>query len=346
MKARLFSTLLLAALVSGAPAHARDIIKVDGSSTVYPITEAMAEEFQKAERGQVQVTVGISGTGGGFKKFCRGETDISDASRPITDSEKKACAENGIEYIELPVAIDALTVVVNPKNNWVNHLTVEELFNMWNPDAQDKVKNWNQVRAGFPNRPLKLFGAGTDSGTYDYFVEAIVHGTAKEKGLFKSKDDEKKWKSTRGDFTASEDDNVLVQGVASDVNALGFFGLAYYEENKSKLKAVPISWKGGKPVEPSLETARSGQYQPLSRPIFIYVNRKSADIPYVARFVEFYLDKNRAQKLVKEVGYVPLPAQAYDMALAKFKKREVGTVFHGAEVGIGIEELMKREAKK
>jgi phosphate transport system substrate-binding protein len=278
----------------------------------------------------VKVTVGVSGTGGGFKKFCRGETDISNASRPITDKEKKDCADNGIEYIELPVAMDALTVVVNPKNTWVDYLTVEELKKVWEPAAQGKITNWNQVRASFPNRPLALFGAGTDSGTYDYFAEAIVGG-----------------KSTRGDYTASEDDNVLVQGVANNLNALGFFGLAYYEENRSKLKAVPISWKGGKPVEPSVENARNGTYQPLSRPIFIYVNKKAADEkPYVARFVDFYLNTKNAEKLVKEVGYVPLPAKAYELAQAKFKKRETGTVFHGAEVGIGIEELMKRESKK
>lgn len=339
------SAALLATAVSATPALARDIVKVDGSSTVFPVTEAMAEEFQAAERGKTQVTVGISGTGGGFKKFCRGETDISNASRPIEDSEKKLCAENGIEYIELPAALDALTVVINPKNTWVDHLTVEELHKVWIPDAQGKVTNWNQVRDSFPNKPLVLFGAGTDSGTYDYFVEAIVLGPAKAKGLVKSKADKKRWKSSRGDYTASEDDNVLVQGVANDVNALGFFGLAYYAENQNKLKAVPISWKGGEPVEPSVETAKKGVYQPLSRPIFIYVNKKSADKAYVKRFVEFYLDNKNAQKLVKEVGYVPLPEKAYDMAMNNFKQRRIGTVFHGSEVGIGIEELLARTPK-
>ncbi|MCI0506494.1 MAG: PstS family phosphate ABC transporter substrate-binding protein [Gammaproteobacteria bacterium] len=309
--------------------HAADLVKVDGSSTVFPITEAMAEEFQKTEKGKTQVTVGISGTGGGFKKFCRGETDISDASRPIKESEVKLCKENGIEYIELPVALDALTVVINPKNDWVDRLSVEELKKMWEPAAQDKITNWNQIRPGFPDRPLKLFGPGTDSGTYDYFVEAVIEG-----------------KSTRGDFTASEDDNVLVQGVASDVNALGFFGLAYYDENQGKLKAAPISWKGGKAVSPSVENAKNASYQPLSRPIFIYVNKKTADEKaYVRRFVEFYLDNRNSQKLVKEVGYVPLPEKAYDMAMNNFKKRQTGTVFHGSEVGIGIEELLARAPK-
>lgn len=322
------TTMLLLAAVS-FHAHAADLVKIDGSSTVFPITEAMAEEFQKAERGKTQVTVGISGTGGGFKKFCRGETDISDASRPIKDSEKKLCVENGIEFIELPAALDALTVVINPKNTWVDHLTVEELKKAWEPAAQGKITNWNQIRPGFPNRPLVLFGAGTDSGTYDYFVEAIVEG-----------------KSSRGDFTASEDDNMLVQGVANDINAMGFFGLAYYEENKGKLKAVPISWKGSKPVLPSVANAKNASYQPLSRPIFIYVSKKSIESkPHVDRFVQFYMDKRHAAALVKEVGYVPLPDKAYAAALEKARKRVTGTVFHGAEVGVGIEELMARKPK-
>lgn len=324
-----FVSAALAATLATSPLMAAELVKVDGSSTVFPITEAMAEEFQKAEKGQTMVTVGISGTGGGFKKFCRGETDATGASRPIKEEEVKLCAENGIEYIELPAALDALTVVVNPKNDWVDYLTVEELNKMWVPEAQGKITNWNQIREGFPDRPLKLFGAGTDSGTYDYFVEAIVGG-----------------KSSRGDFTASEDDNVLVQGVATDMDALGFFGLAYYEENQDKLKPVPISWKGGEPVAPSVEAAKSGTYQPLSRPIFMYVNKKSADEkPHVVRFMEFYLSTEHAPALVKEVGYVPLPDKAYEMAQANFAKRQTGTVFHGAEVGVGIEELLARTPK-
>lgn len=320
------TAIALTITASASTVSARDLVKIDGSSTVFPITEAMAEEFQKAERGKTMVTVGISGTGGGFKKFCRGETDIADASRPIKESERKMCQENKIDYIELPIALDALTVVVNPKNDWVDHLTVEELKKAWAPEAQDTVNNWNQIRSSFPDRPLKLFGAGTDSGTYDYFVEAIVEG-----------------KSSRGDFTASEDDNVLVQGVTNDLNAMGFFGLAYYEENKAKLKAVSISWKGGKPVGPSVDTAKNATYQPLSRPIFIYVNKDAVDKkPHVKRFIEFYLNNDHAQTLVREVGYVPLPTKAYTMALDKFTKRLTGTVFHGAEVGVGIEELLAR----
>ena len=340
----ILSAVMLATAASVTSVQARDLVKIDGSSTVFPVTEAMAEEFQKAERGKTMVTVGISGTGGGFKKFCRGETDGSGASRPIKAIEKELCAENGVEYVELPAALDALTVIVNPENDWVDYLTVEELFKIWNPDAQNKITNWNQVRSTFPDKPLVLFGAGTDSGTYDYFVEAIVYGTAKDKGWVKSKEDKKKWKSSRGDFTASEDDNVLVQGVANDANALGFFGLAYYAENQGKLKSVPISWRGSKAVEPSVETAKNATYQPLSRPIFIYFNKKSLETkPYVQRFANFYMSKEHAADLVAEVGYVPLPDKAYSMALDKAKKRVAGTVFKGAEVGVGIEDLLSRQ---
>jgi phosphate transport system substrate-binding protein len=327
-----FKMTALAGVLAGAfmaqAAHA-GLVKVDGSSTVYPITEAVAEEFQKAVKGKTKVTVGISGTGGGFKKFCRGETDISDASRPILKQEMEVCKKAGIEYIELPVAFDALTVVVNPKNTWANELTVAELKKMYEPAAQGKVMNWNQIRAGFPNAPLKLAGAGADSGTFDYFTEAIVG----------------KAKSSRGDYLASEDDNVVVQFVERDVNAIGYFGLAYYEENKGKLKAVAIKLDDKSPaVLPSVETVNKGTYQPLSRPIFIYVNRKSADNPEVAAFVEYYL-KNGA-KLSKEVGYVDLPAKAYTMALENFKKRKIGTAFGGeAEVGVSVEELLTREGK-
>jgi phosphate transport system substrate-binding protein len=311
-------------------AFAQDTIQIDGSSTVYPITEAMAEEFQLESEGKYRVTVGISGTGGGFKKFCRGETHISDASRPIKESERTACAEAGIEFIELPVALDALTVMVNPGNDWVDHLTVDELKKIWEPAAQGKVTNWSQVREGFPDRPLTLYGAGVDSGTYDYFTEAVVG----EEG------------ASRGDFTASEDDNVLVQGIASDPNALGFFGLAYYVENQDKLKAVPIQPSGGgDPVAPSVETARDGTYQPLSRPIFIYVNKQAADeMDAVQQFVEFYLDPENAEVLVEEVGYVPLPTEAYELAQRNFEERHTGTAFGGgSQVGVSVEDLLQAE---
>jgi phosphate transport system substrate-binding protein len=322
--------MALAMVVLSVKAYAASkVIKVDGSSTVYPITEAVGEEFQKVKKGEVHVTVGISGTGGGFKRFCRGETDISDASRPIVKKEMEVCKENGIEYIELPVAYDGLAVIVNPKNDWVDNLTVEELKKMWEPDAQGKVTKWNQVRPNWPDAALKLFGPGVDSGTFDYFTEAIVG----------------KSKASRGDFTSSEDDNVLVQGIAGDRYALGYFGLAYFEENRDKLKLVPIvNPKTGKAVLPSLESVKDGSYQPLSRPLFIYVSIKALERPEVKEFVEFYL-KNAA-KYSKEVGYIPLPAQAYELAMERFIKRVKGTVFGGEqEVGLRIEDLLKRESK-
>ena len=316
-----------ACLASISAAQAESLIKIDGSSTVYPVTEAVAEDFQKSVKGVTKVTVGISGTGGGFKKFCRGETDISNASRPILKKEMEECAKLGIKYYELPVAFDALTVVVHPKSK-ITQLSVEQLKKMWEPAAQGKVTNWNQVDASFADAPLKLFGAGSDSGTFDYFTEA-VNGKAK---------------ASRGDYTASEDDNVLVQGVSRDMNALGYFGYAYYYENKAKLKAVAIVNAKGKAVLPSEQSVIDGSYNPLARPIFIYVNEKSLDRAEVRQFVEYYM-KN-GSKLAAEVKYVPLPAKAYQGNLAHLAKKKLGTVFGGeAEVGVTIEELMAREAK-
>ena len=319
-----------AAAFSGLVFAQGALVKVDGSSTVYPVTEAVAEEFQKAEKNAIKVTVGISGTGGGFKKFCRGETDISNASRPILKSEMAECAKLGITYFELPVAFDALTVVANPQNRFLDKgITVEQLKRMWEPAAQGKITRWNQVDPSWPDAPLKLFGAGADSGTFDYFTEAIVG----------------KAKSSRGDFTASEDDNVLVQGVSRDVNALGYFGYAYYAENQGKLKAVPIIEKAGKPgVGPSMQSVLDGSYQPLSRPIFIYVSSKAYERPEVRKFVEFYL--THGATLAKEVKYVPLPDKAYALNREHLAKGKKGTVFGGvAEVGVRIEDLLAREAK-
>jgi phosphate transport system substrate-binding protein len=315
------------AFVAAAPAVA-DVVKIDGSSTVFPVTEAVAEEFQKASKGKYRVTVGISGTGGGFKKFCRGETDFSNASRPILKKEMDDCRAAGVQYIEMPVAFDALTVVINPKNGFVKQLTVAELKKMWEPAAQGKVMNWNQVNPAWPGAPLKLFGAGADSGTFDYFTEAITG----------------KSKSSRGDFTASEDDNVLVQGVSRDTNALGFFGFAYYVENKDKLKAVPIVNEKGQPVAPSMDAVLKGSYSPLARPIFIYVNVKSLARPEVRDFAEYYMKHGAA--LSREVKYVPLPDRAYAYNLDMLNKRILGTKFGGEnKVGLTIDELMKMEAK-
>jgi len=327
-----FKMTVMAGVLAGAllaPVAHAGLVKIDGSSTVYPITEAVAEEFQKSVKGKTKVTVGISGTGGGFKKFCRGETDISNASRPILKKEMDDCKAAGITYLELPVAFDALTVVVNKDNTWANELTVAELKKMYEPAAQGKINNWNQIRASFPNMPLKLGAPGADSGTFDFFTEAIVG----------------KAKSARGDVLSSEDDNVLVQFVQRDKSALAYFGLAYYEENKDKLKAVAIKMDDKSPaVMPSVETTNKGIYQPLSRPIFIYVNAKSLQNPEVRGFVEFYL--KHGGKLAKEVGYVDLPARAYTLALENLKKGKTGTAFGGhAEVGVSVEELLQREGK-
>lgn len=311
---------------SGGQASA---INLDGSSTVFPISEAIAEEFQKTNPN-VRVTVGISGTGGGFQKFCRGETDISDASRPITATEIEACKKAGIEYIELPVAYDGLAVVVNPKNTWAASITVEELQKLWQPEAQGKVSRWNQVRPSWPNREIHLFGAGVDSGTYDYFTEAIVG----------------KQHSSRGDFTSSEDDNVLVQGIGGDELGLGFIPLAYVEQNKTVVKIVPVDdgkkENGDGPIVPSPETVRNGTYQPLSRPLFIYVARKAADRPEVQQFVESYF---KSAPLMREVGYVELTPQIYELAAKHFAERKLGTAFGsgGSQVGVTLEELLAKE---
>lgn len=309
---------------------ARAIIKIDGSSTVFPISEAVAEEFQK-DNPNVNITVGVSGTGGGFQKFCRGETDISDASRPIKPTEIATCKASGIEFLELPVAYDGLAVVVNPKNSWAASMTVEELKKLWAPDAQGKITRWNQVRASWPDREIHLFGAGVDSGTYDYFTEAIVG----------------KEGASRGDFTSSEDDNVLVQGIANDELALGFMGIAYVEQNKGKLKLVPVDdgkkENGDGPILASVETVRNGTYQPLSRPLFVYVSRKAADRPEVQKLVESYF--TRGKELVSEVGFVQLTDPIYELAQKHFAERRVGTAFGegGSQVGVTLEELLARE---
>jgi phosphate transport system substrate-binding protein len=288
---------LAISMVGSKLASAADPIKADGSSTVFPITEAVAEEFGKTGGGRV--IVGISGTGGGFKRFCRGETDISNASRPIKQKEIDACREGGVQYVELPVAYDGLAVVVNPRNTWVDYLTVEELKKIWEPGAQAVITKWNQVRSDFPDEDLQLFGPGTDSGTFDYFTE-VING---------------KSGSSRGDYTASEDDNVLVEGVSSSKGGLGYFGLAYYEENADKLRVVPVKSKG-EPVAPAKETVLNGSYEPLSRPIFIYLNKDSLKAKEAVRkFAEYYLQN--AAVLSEEVGYVPLSPEEYETGLGK-----------------------------
>lgn len=281
------------------PNRLSGVVSIDGSSTVFPVSEAVAEEFLAVQPG-VRVTVGVSGTGGGFQKFVIGETDISDASRPIKDSEAMAASENGIEYLEIPVAYDGLSVVVNSQNDWVDYLTVEELNMIWEPGST--VDSWNDVRPEWPDRPLRLYGPGTDSGTFDYFTEAINGASG----------------ASRPDYTASEDDNVLVQGISGDVNSLGFFGYAYYVANEDTLKVVPIE-AGNGPIAPSAVTINDGTYSPLSRPIFIYLSKASAARPEVRAFVEFYIEN--APVLAEEVGYVAMPDEVYQevsAALAGF----------------------------
>lgn len=301
-------------------------IVIDGSSTVFPITEAVAEEFKQGN--PARVTIGVSGTGGGFKKFCNKETDVSGASRPIKAAEIEACAKSGVEYVELPVAYDGISIVVHPSNTWVDKLTVAELKSMWEPDAQKKITKWNHVREGWPDKELHLFGAGVDSGTYDYFTEAVVG----------------KEHASRGDFTSSEDDNVLVTGVSGDEGALGFFGIAYYGENKGKVKAVPIDDgkddNGKGPILPSAATVADGTYAPLSRPIFIYVSKASLERPEVQAFANYYLENTN--KLAAEVGYVAMPGNVLELTKKRLAEKKTGSMFggKGAKVGVSLADLL------
>src|SRR5688572_26012125 len=301
-------------------------IKLDGSSTVFPVSEAMAEEFQKATGGKVRVTVGISGTGGGFKKFCADETDISNASRPITEAEMNQCGDGKIKYVEAPVAFDGLSVVVSPRNTFVTELKVSELKKMWQPEAQGTITRWSQIRPEWPDRPFRLYGAGPDSGTFDYFTDAI---NGKEK-------------ASRGDYTASEDDNVLVQGVSNDPDAIGYFGYAYYVENPGKLKLVKIdAEKGAGPIEPNPTTIQNGTYTPLSRPIFVYPKLTALARPEVLEFMRFYLDPKNTT-LIKDTGYVPFPESAYKTIWGRVMEKQTGTVFGGkGSQGARLEDLLR-----
>jgi len=332
-KSLLLCTFLMAILSISVLASCKEeesaIIAIDGSSTVFPITEAVAEEFQG--RYKAQVTIGVSGSGGGFKKFCQEETVISNASRPIKPSEVELCGENAIEYIELPVAYDGIAVVAHKQADWIDYMTVEELRTLWAPEAQNTITRWNQIRPDWPDEEIHLFGPGVDSGTYDYFTEAIVGEEH----------------ASRGDVTVSENDNVLVQGIANDIQALGFFGLAYYEENRDKLRLIPIEDgnddNGAGAIAPSLETVGNGTYQPLSRPLFIYVNKEAAEQKLVQDFIYFYLTEGGV--LAMEVGYIPLPERDYELVKQRFDERIVGSVFagEGSQVGVTIEELFSKQ---
>ncbi len=321
--------LVLALALTGCGGSSTESVSIDGSSTVFPLTEAVAEEFMK-ENPRARVNVGVSGTGGGFAKFLRGETAINDASRPISPEEIKKAEENGIEYIELPVAYDGLAVIVHPENDWAECLTAGELEELWAPNSS--IDRWNQLREEFPDRPIELYGPGTASGTYDYFTEAIVG----ESG------------ASRSDFTASEDDNVLVQGIKGTETSLGYFGLAYYENNAQDLKALGVDPdqrnSGASCVKPSAETVQNGTYRPLSRPLFIYVNTAKIT-PTVESFIQFYLEN--AGELAADVGYVGMPDDAYDLVRQRFEDRTTGTVFGAEDVdvtGTKVEEMLRSPA--
>mgnify|MGYP000430113413 FL=1 len=303
---RLAAFISLGMLPTSLIAATNDIVKVDGSSTVYPITEAVAEEFL-AVQPRVRVTVGVSGTGGGFKKFLAGEIDINDASRPIKMKEVKQASASGIGFIELPIAYDGLSVVVNTKNDWVDHLTITELNKIWQPGSS--VTRWSDVRDGWPETKIQLYGPGTDSGTFDYFTETINGKSG----------------ASRPDYTANEDDNALVRGISGDEGSLGYFGYAYYAANKDKLRVVAID--GGKgPVAPTEITINNGTYAPLSRPVFIYVRPDALDRKEVRAFVDFYIES--APMLATEVGYIPLPDSVYAGAKQRVESREIGTAYH------------------
>lgn len=289
----------------------RGDIAIDGSSTVFPIVEAVAEEFGILTGGNVRVTVGISGTGGGFKKFCNSESDVSDASRPIKQKEVDMCSLEGVKYIELPVAIDGLTVMVNKSNDFVECMTIDELNKIWSPESEDVVTTWDQIRPEWPNEKMDLYAPGVDSGTFDYFTET-VNGESQ---------------ASRGDFTASENDNVLIQGISGSKYSLGYFGYAYYAENIDKLKAVAIDGGNGC-VIPNDEVINDGTYAPLSRPLFIYVSQDSSDTPHVSEFVKYFLGAE-GQTLVAESGYIPFPQEVYDFGMTKFLDGITGTVFGG-----------------
>jgi phosphate transport system substrate-binding protein len=318
----LYLAWVIAASSTGSDSR---VITIDGSSTVFPITEAVAEEFQLAKDGRIRVMVGISGTGGGFKKFCRGETDIQNASRPITPAEREVCRQQGIAYHELPVAFDAMTIVVSRQNTWADSITIQELKQVWEPAAQRTVIRWNQIRPEWPDLPLILFGAGSDSGTFDYFTEAVVG----------------KAKASRGDYTASEDDNILVQGIARNRGALGYIPFGYYEHNQQLLRALSVD-AGEGPRVPSRQAVESGAYHPLARPLLLYVSEKSAARPEVKSFVESYL--RAAGALATEVGFVPLPPEVYRLVTEHFRAGRLGTVFAAGQARGPFIEVVKQDA--
>lgn len=331
IKTGLITTLLLQSCASTNPKDVKPI-KIDGSSTVYPITQKVLEHYKANPPSQtlsdITINDNFSGTGGGFRKFCDGQTDINAASRPISKDEMAACNAKEIRYIELPIAFDALTVAVNTQNNWANDITVAELKKLWEPAAQGKIIRWNQIRPNWPNQPITLHGAGQDSGTFDYFTEAIVGQSG----------------ASRTDYNYSEDDQALVNAVKQDTNALGYFGYSYFDQNKDHVKALAID-NGNGAVLPSPQSVEAAQYQPLARPLFIYVNAKAAqDNLALEAFVKYYLD--HAPQAVAEVGYIPLPEEGYHIAKVQFQKFEAGTVFDGqSQYNLTIGELLRKQAQ-
>jgi phosphate transport system substrate-binding protein len=301
-------------------------IIIDGSSTVFPITEAVSNAFALFAPG-VQVQLGVSGTSGGFKKFCQGETDISDASRPITQSEIQLCKANGIDFVELPVAFDGISVIVHADNQWAGCMTVAELKQLWEPAAEGVIKKWNQIRIGWPDHPVALYGPGNDSGTYDYFTTAIVGQASK----------------SRTDYTGSEDDYLLAQDIASNPDGLGFFGFAYYREYIGRLRIVAIDAGDGRGcITPSEETIANGSYQPLSRPLFVYVRADALTRPELQTFIHFYLDN--AEQLVRQARSIPLSAGIYTLVSKRAEARRIGSVFKGGpQIGVSIEKLLRLE---
>lgn len=296
-------------------------IAIDGSSTVFPIMEAEAEEFSLINRG-VRVTVGVSGTGGGFQRFCNGETDISNASRPIKPSELEKCALAGIDFVEIPIAFDGLTIAVNPDNDFVDFLTIAELSHIWRPDSPANL--WSEVRPGWPDEEITLFGPGPDSGTFDYFTETVNGQSG----------------AIRSDFTSSEDDNLLVVGVAGEPAGLAYFGISYYENNKDRVRAVPID-SGDGPILPSAQTVNNGSYSPLSRPLLIYVRADALDREEIVAFIEFMLGEGRALIDAPEVGYVQLPAELYDLGIDRARRRITGTALLDVEPGADLVALYR-----
>ena len=301
-------------------------IKIDGSSTVFPITEAVAEEFGNLTDGNVRIVVGVSGSGGGFKKFCAGETDISNASRPIKQQEVDICEDAGVEYIEIPVALDGLSVMVNPENDFVECVSIKQLNTLWNPQAEGKIQQWDQIDPAWPAEKIQLYGPGVDSGTFDYFTET-VNGESQ---------------ASRGDFVASEDDNVLVHGISGDKGSLGYFGYAYYLENRDRLKLLGIDGGDGC-VIPSEQSINNGTYRPLSRPVFIYLRKDSALKPHIQEFIRYFLSEDGGQKLVSEVGYIPFPDKIYGLIQARVDSTAIGTLFGGSQPHKGsIEEILSK----